>query len=89
MTERYLRALATAIPGVDPSRALAARSSAAVRAQLEQAGSLARQARISSTPSFQLARSGQPPLRFSPGALDSATFRAALEKLLSGPAARS
>jgi protein-disulfide isomerase len=85
VTERYLRALAAAIPGVDSARALAARSSAAVRAQLEEAGSLARQARISSTPSFELARSGRAPRRFSPATLDSASFSHALDAALAGP----
>jgi len=84
VTDRYLRALAAAIPGVDSSRALAARSSAAVRAQLEQAVSLARQARISSTPSFELARSGRAPRRFSPATLDSASFSHALDAALAG-----
>ena len=84
VSDRYLRALAAAIPGVDYSRALAARNSAAVRAQLEQARALARQAHIASTPAFELLRAGQPPRRFSPAGLDSASFRAALDAALAG-----
>jgi len=84
VSDRYLRALAAAIPGVDYSRALAARNSAAVRAQLEQARAIARQAHIASTPAFELLRAGQPPRRFSPAGLDSASFRAALDAALAG-----
>jgi len=84
VSDRYLRALAAAIPGVDYSRALAAGNAAAVRAQLEQARALARQAHIASTPAFELLRAGQPPRRFSPAGLDSASFRAALDAALAG-----
>jgi protein-disulfide isomerase len=89
VTDTYLSALAAAIPGVELHRALAARSAPAALSELEQARALARAAHVSSTPSFTLARAGQPPRRFSPAGLDSGSFRAALEQLLSGRAARS
>jgi protein-disulfide isomerase len=84
VTDTYLRALAGAIPGVDLARALAARDSAAVQAQLEQAQGLARALHITSTPSFLLSPSGAPPRRFSPASLDSGSFLGALEKMLAG-----
>ncbi len=59
VTERYLQALAAAIPGVDVSRALRARSSSAVEAQIDQAHALAEQMQLQSTPSFVLVRTGQ------------------------------
>jgi protein-disulfide isomerase len=84
VTDTYLSALAAAIPGVDYPRALAARNSAAVRAQLDEARALARQAHIASTPSFELVRAGQPPRRFSPAGLDGASFSHALDAALAG-----
>jgi protein-disulfide isomerase len=89
VTDTYLSALATAIPGVDLARALAARGSPAARAELEEARALARQAHANSTPSFLISRPGQPPRRFTPTGLDSASFSQALDKLLSAPAGRS
>jgi protein-disulfide isomerase len=58
VTDRYLQALAGAIPGVDVSRALRERSSGAIQAQIDQAGALARQLNLQSTPSFLLAPRG-------------------------------
>jgi len=84
VTDRYLRALASAIPGVDVSRALATRSSRAVREQLQQAKARARAAHVSSTPSFLLMRTGAAPRRFSPSGTDFDSFDAALKDLLGG-----
>ncbi|HEV2979860.1 MAG TPA: thioredoxin domain-containing protein [Solirubrobacteraceae bacterium] len=89
VTEKYLRALATAIPGADVPRALAARTSPAVSAQLAQASAQARAARIQATPSFELARAGAAPRAFHFPGLDSASFVAALAAALSGRAAPS
>jgi protein-disulfide isomerase len=91
VTDTYLRALASAIPGADVPRALAERGSAAVQAQLAQAGDGARAAHISSTPSFLLARSGEAPRRFSPADLGFGSFRSVFERLLAqaGPRARA
>jgi protein-disulfide isomerase len=55
VTDRYLQALATAIPGVAVSRALRERSSTTVEAQIEQAHALAQELHLQSTPSFVLA----------------------------------
>jgi len=84
VTDTYLRALAAAIPGVDVGRALAARGSAAARAQLAEARALARQAHVAFTPTFELARAGQPPRRFSPPGLDGGSFDGALARALAG-----
>ena len=84
VTDTYLQALATAIPGVNLGRALAARSSPAARAQLAEARALARQAHVSSTPAFELSRPGQPPRRFSPPGIDAASFSHALDAALAG-----
>ncbi len=59
VTNRYLQALAAAIPGVDVSRALGARSSATVEGQIDQARASAQQLHLQSTPSFVLVRGGQ------------------------------
>jgi protein-disulfide isomerase len=82
VTDTYLRALADAIPGADPARALAARSSPQLLAQLDEARALARRARVTATPSFELSRAGGPLKRFSPSGLDAAPFERALDAAL-------
>jgi len=84
VSDTYLRALATAIPGVNVSRALAARGSAGVQAQLAEAKALAARQRLRETPSFLLSRSGAPGQAFSPQSFDSASFSGPLQKLLAG-----
>jgi protein-disulfide isomerase len=88
VTDRYLKALATAIPGVDLPRALAARTSAAAQSEREEARSLAREAHVAATPSFLIARAGQTARRFSPAGLDTASFSDALNKLLAAQPGR-
>jgi protein-disulfide isomerase len=82
VTGTYLRALAGAIPGVDVSQALAARDSAAVRAQLSEAKQLALRLHIAGTPSFLLYRTGATPRRFKPSGLDAGSFTGPLRQLL-------
>ena len=84
VSDTYLRALATAIPGVNVSRALAARGSAGVQTQLAEAKALAARQRLRETPSFLLSRSGAPGQAFSPQSFDSASFSGPLRKLLAG-----
>jgi protein-disulfide isomerase len=84
VTDRYLRALASAIPGVDVPRALATRSSPGVREQLQQAKARARAAHVSSTPSFLLARAGAASRRFSPSGTGFGSFDDALKDLVAG-----
>jgi protein-disulfide isomerase len=82
VTDKYLRALASAIPGADVTGALASRGSPRVLAQLDEARALARAARVTATPAFELARPGAPLRRFSPPALDSGSFTHALDAAL-------
>ena len=84
VTERYMRALASAIPGVDVSRALAVRSSQATSAQLAAARARARAAHVSSTPSFLLAGAGARAQRFAPSGLGFDSFDATLKRLIAG-----
>jgi protein-disulfide isomerase len=87
VTDTYLRALAGALPGLDVARALAARGSAAVRAELSEAKLLGLRLKIDSTPSFLLYRTGAAPRRFRPGGLDAGSFTQPLQRLL-GEASR-
>jgi protein-disulfide isomerase len=82
VTDTYLRALAGAIPVVDVARALAARGSTAVRAELGEAKQLGLRLHIAGTPSFLLYRTGAAPRRFAPGGLDAGSFAAPLQRLL-------
>jgi protein-disulfide isomerase len=82
VTDTYLRALAGAIPGVDVGRALAARDSPAVSAQLSEAKQLRLRLQIAATPSFLLYRTGATPRRFKPAAFDAGSFAAPLQRLL-------
>lgn len=82
VTDTYLRALAGAIPGVDVARALNARDSFAVQAQLNAGQQLAKRLGLKSTPSFLLYRSGTPPLAFNPASLDARSFAGPLQRLL-------
>jgi protein-disulfide isomerase len=79
VTDRYLQALAGAIPGVDVNQALQARGSATVQAQIEQAAKQAAGWHIEGTPSFLLSRAGLPTHVFVPADLSSASFTGALD----------
>jgi protein-disulfide isomerase len=82
VTDTYLRALASAIPGVDVERALSARDGPAANAQLAQSRSLAASMHVASTPSFLLYRTGAAPRRFAPEGLDASSFGAPIERVL-------
>jgi protein-disulfide isomerase len=88
VTERYLQALAGAIPGVDVSQALRRRTSAAVAAQIAQAGRLAAQWHVQGTPTFLLMRAGRPTQALAQASPSSASsFTVSLDRALSdGPA---
>jgi protein-disulfide isomerase len=91
VSERYLRALAGAIPGVDVDQALRRRASAAVAAQIAQAGQLAAQWHVQGTPTFLLMRAGRPAQVLAPASPSSASsFTGSLDRALSGgPASTS
>ena len=61
---------------------LAARDSATVGAQVERAAAQARAAGVTATPTFQVARRGQPLHRLEVQALDVPSFAAPLDTLL-------
>lgn len=82
VTDTYLRALAGATPGVDVTRALAARGSASAGAQLSEAQALAKRFDVKSTPSFLLYRNGARPRRFNPASLDAGSFTRPLRQML-------
>jgi protein-disulfide isomerase len=84
VTDTYLRALAGAIPSVDVARALAARGSPGVQAQIDEAQTLAQRLHLPGTPAFLLSRTGAPAQRFSPASLNPESFTGPLDKLL-GP----
>ena len=84
VTDTYLRALASAIPGVDVARALAARESPAVRAQLQAARGLAERLHIAGTPAFLLSRAGAPARRLQPASLQASSFEGAVQRVLAG-----
>jgi protein-disulfide isomerase len=82
VTPRFLRAIATATPGLDVRRALAARGSDAVAAQLSRAQQSGKRLGVSSTPSFFLLRPGRAPLRLRPSALTTEAVSSAIEGAL-------
>ncbi|HEV2997875.1 MAG TPA: DsbA family protein, partial [Solirubrobacteraceae bacterium] len=84
VTDRYLSALADAIPGVDLARALRERDSPAVQAQISLARAQARAFGVQSTPSFLLSGPHTPPRRFAPADLSSESFARALDRALAG-----
>ncbi len=82
VTDRYLEALASAIPGADVDQALRERNSAAVQAEIDQAHSEAQQLHLQSTPSFLLGRTGQPGRVLSPTDLSSTSLTGPLDQAL-------
>jgi protein-disulfide isomerase len=84
VTDTYLRALTSAIPGVDLGAALAARDASGARAQLAQARLDAARLHVQGTPTFFFSRGGSAPRRFAPEGLDAGSFRGAIERLLAG-----
>jgi protein-disulfide isomerase len=84
VTDKYLQALAGAIPGVDVKLALLRRASPTVTNAIAQAAAQATQLQLKGTPSFLLSRTGQPPRRFTPAGLDSGSFTGAIDHLLAG-----
>jgi protein-disulfide isomerase len=83
VTDSYLRRIAQGA-GVDVRRAFADRTSPLVDDQLRQAGALAQAAGVTGTPSFLLARTGQPaqPLVYRSFSLDE--FIAPIDATLAG-----
>ncbi len=85
VTDNYLRALGEAIPGAAVTRALRARDSAAVHAQLSAAQRLGARLGITSVPSFLLFRSDRVPARLRSAAVGSGSLSPSLRRLLGVP----
>jgi protein-disulfide isomerase len=85
VTDNYLRALASAIPGVNVNQALRQRTSPTVQAQIAQAQRLATQWHVRGTPAFLLMRVGQPTQVLSPASISSvSSFTGPLDRALTG-----
>ncbi len=84
VTDRYLEALASAIPGVDVGRALRERDSPAVRTQLRQAHEQAQRLNLQSTPSFVLSGGAQPERVLPSTDLSSASLAEPMDQALAG-----
>jgi hypothetical protein len=82
VTSSFLRAVATATPGLDVGKALEARGSAAVTAQLTRAQQSAATLGVKSTPSFFLVRPGRAPLQLHPTALTAQALSTAISGAL-------
>jgi protein-disulfide isomerase len=82
LSDSVVRGALVGISGVDASRVLGARDSAAVAAQVEHAAAQARAAGVTGTPTFQVARRGEPLRRLEVSALDVPSFAGPLDTLL-------
>lgn len=83
VTDTYLRALASVIPGTDVSRALAQRGSASVNAQVARFAAEAHRLRLAATPSFTIARTGgRSEVLPAAAAVDQSAIEEAVERLL-------
>jgi hypothetical protein len=80
--QAFLRAIATATPGLNVQRALDTRGSDSVAAQLTRAHRSADRLHVSSTPSFFLLRPGRAPVRLRPSALTTQGLSSAIEAAL-------
>jgi protein-disulfide isomerase len=90
VTDRYLRALAGAIPGVNVGQALRQRTSATVQAQIAQAQQLAARLHVQGTPTFLLMHAGQPAQVLSPPSPSSvSSFTSPIDRALAGAGTRS
>ena len=82
VTDSFLTSIAKAVPGLDVQKALDARSTPAVTAQLKSAAQAFDANGFTGTPSFQLGTSGGSLKSFTPTAFnDPASFAAAIDKL--------
>ena len=82
VTTPFLSTIGAATPGLDAGKALGARDSAAVTAQLTRAEDSARKLGVSSTPSFFLLRPGRAPVELHPTALTAPAVSSAIEAAL-------
>lgn len=83
LDERLLRDAGRQVPGLDVERMLSERRSAAVTSAALDAQQAAREAGITSTPTFELGPTGGTPQQLRVNALDASAFRPALDAALS------
>ncbi len=83
VTEGYLAAIVTAIPGASLARVVETRESTPVRAELARASAQARVLRVTGTPAFLLSRAGGPSQRVTAAQiLQPAAFSEVVEHVL-------
>jgi protein-disulfide isomerase len=82
VNDSTLRGALAGIPGVDASRVFAARDGDSVSALVDRAASQAQAAGVTGTPTFEVARRGEPLRRLEVAALDVRSFTAPLDALL-------
>jgi protein-disulfide isomerase len=83
VTTTYLKAIASAIPGVNVARALAASNSSRVNAEIARAAAQAHRLGLSATPSFTIGPTGGKAHRLSASAaIQSSVIEEAIEELL-------
>jgi Protein-disulfide isomerase len=82
VTDRYLRGLASAIPGVDVSRALIDRDSSDVSDELRYVRQQAQNLHLRSTPSLLLGRTGHALRKLAPRELDVNSLTTVIDELL-------
>lgn len=84
VSDDFLRSVGDAVPGLDADTMLSDSGSSAVTEAIAQAANAANAAGVSSTPSFEIGKTGGAlsPLEFS--SLAPADFKAAIDQLLNG-----
>ena len=81
VTDKFLTDLARAVPGLNVSKWRADLTSPKAAALLSQAQSAAQTARVNSTPTFMVAKSGQTLEQFAPTSLSADAFYGRLDRL--------
>lgn len=85
VTTSYLKAVAAGVKGANVGKALTARLSTVVNAQIAKSSAEASRRHMSTLPGFLIQRRGRPPRRFEPSSvLDSASFIAPIEAMRRG-----
>jgi protein-disulfide isomerase len=83
VTEKYLQALAQQVPGLDLANWTAARNDATFTNTITSDAQAANTAGFTGTPSFLIAKTGEPPQKLEYASLtEPASFESAIEKLL-------
>ena len=84
VTDAFMRQIAGGVTGLNVPQVFRDRNSQAVASELAQADSLASQAGITSTPSFQISRGNAAPVRLNYSDLTSGSFTPTIDKVLAG-----